>query len=75
MSPEAAWTFLILFYLLPLAHVVLSPSAGPWQAPEGARCPFSPRIGWIVIVLLLGAIGWLMFVAAQRRRRRGPTAS
>lgn len=75
MSPAAAWTFLVLFYLLPLAHVALSPSAGPWRAPAGGRCPFSPRIGWIVIVLLLGAIGWGMFVAAQRRRRRTPTAS
>lgn len=70
MSPEAAWTFLILFYLLPLAHVLLSPKAGPWRAPEGSRCPFSPRAGWIVMVLLLGAIGWLMFIASLRRRRR-----
>lgn len=73
MSPLAAWTFLIVFYLLPLAHVVLSPRGGPWRAPQGSRCPFSPRAGWLVIVLLLGAVGWLLFFSATRRR--SPKAS
>jgi hypothetical protein len=39
--------------------------------PAGSRCPFSPRIGWLVIVLFLGPIGWIMFMT--RRRRRGET--
>lgn len=62
-----AWTILIVGYVLPLAHVVLSPSAGPWRMPAEARCPFSPRIGWLVIVLFLGPIGWLMFVGRRKR--------
>ncbi|MEK9722495.1 MAG: hypothetical protein VW405_03280 [Rhodospirillaceae bacterium] len=68
-----AWTVVAVGYLLPLAHVTLSPSAGPWRAPEGARCPFSPRVGWLVIVLLLGLIGWVMFWRARRRRPPPPT--
>jgi len=67
MSPAMAWLVVIVFYLAPLAHVVLSPSAGPWRAPEGSRCPFSPRVGWVVIVIILGLLGWLMFW----KRRRG----
>jgi len=38
------------------------------RPPEGARCPFGPRIGWLVIVVLLGAIGWLLFMSARYRR-------
>jgi hypothetical protein len=64
-----AWTVVVLGYLLPLAHVALSPSAGPWKAPDGGRCPFSPRVGWLVIVMLLGVIGWLMFWRSRRRVR------
>ena len=54
--------------MAPLAHVVLTSSAGPWRMPPESRCPFSPRVGWLVIVLLLGPIGWLMFVTRRRRR-------
>ncbi len=70
MSPALAWLVLIVFYLAPLAHVVLSPSAGPWRAPAGSRCPFSPRVGWVVIVLMLGLLGWLLFW--KRRRPAQP---
>jgi len=45
-----------------------SPRSGPARPPEGARCPFGPRIGWLVIVVLLGAIGWLLFMSARYRR-------
>jgi hypothetical protein len=62
-----AWAFVICGYLLPLAHVALSRRAGPWRPPPGARCPLGPRVGWLVMVLLLGPIGWLMFVSARRR--------
>ena len=72
MSPEVvAWSIVVSF-LLPLLHVALSPALGPWRAPEGTRCPFSPRVGWLVIVLFLGPIGWLMFMA--KRRARPPSA-
>ena len=54
MDPTTtAWLILILGYLLPLAHVALSRRGGPWRPPPGARCPFGPRIGWLVMVLLL----------------------
>ncbi len=56
-----AWTILIGGWVFPLAHVLLSPRGGPWRAREGARCPLSPRVGWVVIVLFLGPLGWLMF--------------
>ena len=64
-----AWLFLLIGYLAPLAHVALTPAAGPWRAPVGGRCPFSPRIGWLVMVLLLGPLGWLLFASSRRRRR------
>jgi len=70
----AAWLILVFGYLLPLAHIALSPRAGAWRPPPGSGCPFGPRIGWLVIVLLLGPIGWLLFARARlgRRRNRGP---
>ncbi len=68
MDPAMGWLVLAVFWGLPLAHVALSPQAGPWRAPEGAGCPFSPRVGWLVMVLLLGPVGWLLFVFRKRRR-------
>ena len=68
MDPAMGWLVLAVFWGLPLAHVALSPAAGPWRAPPEARCPFSPRVGWLVIVLLLGPVGWLLFVFRRRRR-------
>jgi hypothetical protein len=67
MDPAMGWLVLAVFWGLPLAHVALSPAAGPWRAPPGARCPFSPKVGWLVIVLLLGPVGWLLFVFRRRR--------
>lgn len=69
MSPLAAWSILILGYLLPLAHVLLSPAGGSWRPPPGSGCPLGPRAGWLVLVLLLGPIGWLLFLRARRRRQ------
>ncbi|MGQ0677998.1 MAG: hypothetical protein ACT4N4_18200 [Rhodospirillales bacterium] len=68
MDAPAAALVLALFYGLPLLHVLLSAGAGPWRAPAGARCPFSPRVGWLVLVLLLGPVGWLLFVTRRCRR-------
>lgn len=62
-----AWSILVFGYLLPLAHVVLSRKAGPWRPPSGSGCPLGPRAGWLVLVLLLGPIGWLMFLRAGKR--------
>ena len=74
MGPFIAWLILIVGFILPLVHVAVSPKAGPWLPPPGARCPFGPRVGWIVLVLFLGPIGWLMFLASRRRRTvRGPS--
>lgn len=72
MSPLAAWSIVILGYLLPLCHVALSRRAGPWRAPAEGRCPLSPRFGWLVLVLLLGPLGWLLFATSRRRRREDP---
>ena len=69
MSPTAAWLFLVFFYLLPIGHVVTSPKGGPWRMPPEARCPFSPRVGWLVIVVTLGALGWLLYLRGRGRRR------
>ena len=69
MSPAAAWTVLIVGFVLPLIHVALSKDIGAAKKADGGSCPFSPRIGWIVIVLFLGPIGWLMFMASRRKRR------
>lgn len=69
MSPELlAWLILILGFVAPLLHVALSPAGGPWRAPAGTRCPFAPRLGWLVIVLLLGPIGWLLYLKGRSRR-------
>ena len=68
MSPLIAWLILILGYLMPLAYVTFSPSAGSWTPPPGSGCPLGPRPGWIVLMLLLGPLGLLMFLRARRRR-------
>ena len=64
-----AWAILGLGWLLPLAHVMLSPRGGSWTPPPGSGCPLGPRVGWIVLVLLLGPVGWLLFWRSRRRLR------
>jgi hypothetical protein len=63
-----AWAFLIGGFALPLLHVALSPASGPWRPPPDSRCPMGPRVGWLVMVLLLGPLGWLLYMRARRRR-------
>jgi hypothetical protein len=60
------WMIPLLFYGAPLLHVALAPSGGGWRPPPGSGCPFGPRLGWLVIVLLLGPVGWLLFVLRRR---------
>ncbi len=61
-----AWSIVIGGWLLPLLQVAASPASGPWAPPPGSRCPFGPRVGWLVIVLVAGPLGWLLYM---RRRR------
>lgn len=67
MSVWLIWIILIVGFIVPMLHVALSPTAGPWRMPAEARCPFSPRVGWLVIVMFLGPLGWLMFVRRPKR--------
>ena len=62
-----AWMIVIFGYLLPMTHVVLSRRGGAWLPPPGSRCPLGPRVGWLVMVLLLGPIGWLLYLRGRRR--------
>jgi len=68
LSPEIVAWLIALSFLAPLLHVALSPALGPWRAAKDGRCPFSQRVGWLVIVLFLGPVGWLMFMAKRRSR-------
>ncbi len=57
MDTTTAWIFVIVFWLAPIVHVATSARSGPARPPEGARCPFGPRVGW------------LLFMNAKFRRR------
>ena len=70
-----AWAVLICGFLLPLLHVALSAKSGPWAPPPGSRCPLGPRPGWLVMVLLLGPIGWLLFLTSRYRKPPGRPGS
>ena len=70
MSATGAWTILIIGFILPLLHVGVSAKSGSWKASQAAGCPIGSRWGWIVIVLFLGPLGWLMFMAKTRSRAR-----
>ena len=63
------WIVLVVGLLLPMAHVLLSPKSGAWGPPAGSRCPFGPRVGWLVMIVMLGPIGWIMYM---RKRGRAP---
>ncbi|MFC4353160.1 hypothetical protein ACFOW6_16540 [Fodinicurvata halophila] len=67
MESLIAWMILTFGWLLPLLHVALSPRGGSWRAQTNVRCPFSPRLGWLVLVMLAGPLGWLLFMKARRR--------
>jgi len=68
-GPVLGWGVLALFYFAPLLHVALSPRGGPLLPPPGSRCPLGPRMGWLVMVLLLGPVGWALYLRGRRTRR------
>lgn len=70
MTQFEAILFLLLGYGLPLFHVLVSPLGGPFRAHPAARCPLSPRVGWIVMVLLLGPVGWLLYLRGRLKPRK-----
>ena len=69
MSPLIAWIAVLVLLVAPLIHVAVSPRGGPFAPPEGTRCPLGPRVGWLVIVLLLGPLGWLVYMARRRGQK------
>jgi hypothetical protein len=69
MTQTTALILVLALYVAPLVHVLVSPAAGPFRPPPGSRCPIGPRFGWRVMVLLLGPIGWVMFMTRRGARR------
>lgn len=63
-----AWTVLVFGTLVPIAHVLVSRHSGPWTPPPGTRCPFGPKVGWLMVVLALPFVGWFLFMARARKR-------
>jgi hypothetical protein len=66
MSAATAWIIMIIWFIIPILHVVTSIKGGSWHPPKGSTCPFGPRTGWLIIVLLLGLVGWAIFLRAKR---------
>ncbi len=66
VSEAAAVAVLIGAFVLPLLHVMVSPRGGPFTPPPGSGCPLGPRVGWLVLVLLLGPVGWLLYLVRRR---------
>ncbi len=68
MDALIGWAIFAVTFVFPLLHVALTRDM--MTRPDDGACPFSPRAGWLVLVLFLGPIGWLMFIHARHRRRR-----
>ncbi len=68
MIEAAVILALVGAFAAPVVHVAISPRGGPFAPPPGARCPLGPRAGWLVIVLVLGPVGWLLYMARRRSR-------
>lgn len=73
MSQTQALAVVVLGWVLPLLHVLFAPGVGGFRPPPGSNCPIGHRFGWLVLVLILGPIGWLMFVT-RKSRRKSPTS-
>lgn len=74
MPAWAAWTVLIIGFGLPVLHVLLSRRGGPFTPPPGSGCPLGPRVGWLVIVLFAGPVGWGLYLRGRARQARVPPA-
>ena len=68
-----AWSIVLFAFVLPLGHVAFTKDMMP--APDASTCPFSPRMGWIVMVIFLGPLGWLLFMHARARKRKAARSS
>jgi len=68
ITQTEAFLVVLLGWALPFAHVLFARGAGGWRPPPGSGCPIGHRVGWLVLVLLLGPVGWLMFVTRKSRR-------
>ena len=74
MNQLIAWGIVLFAFILPIGHVAFTRDI--MTRPEGGTCPFSPRTGWIVMVLFLGPLGWFLFIQARHRGRKArPPAS
>lgn len=71
MTDWTAAIALVAGFALPLFHVAVSKRGGPFLPPAGARCPLGPRTGWIVLVLMLGPIGWLLYMGRRSGKTEG----
>jgi hypothetical protein len=67
-AEQAVALLLLVLFVGPVLHVALSPKGGPWKPTPGSRCPFGPRLGWLAIVLMLGPVGWVMYLSRRRTR-------
>ncbi|MFI4987657.1 MAG: hypothetical protein ACHQF3_09460 [Alphaproteobacteria bacterium] len=61
MNPVLFWLALFLLFAAPVIHVALSREGGPWLPPRGTR------LGWLAAVLLLGPVGWFLYIGRRRR--------
>ncbi|MBL8830995.1 MAG: hypothetical protein JNL71_01270 [Rhodospirillales bacterium] len=68
LTQTEALAVVLVGWVLPLVHVLFARGAGGWRPPPGSGCPIGHRVGWLVLVLLLGPVGWLMFVTRKSRR-------
>ena len=68
-STFTAWVAVIVGYLAPLAYVACATASNLTNTKRGSSCPFSPRAGWVLIVLFTGLLGWLLFIYSQYKKR------
>ena len=68
MEKIIALGFVLFGFIFPLAHVALAFKT--MEHPKTSKCPFSPRTGWFIIILILGPLGWLMFLHALAQSRK-----
>ena len=73
MNQFIAWGIVLLAFVAPIGHVAFTRDMS--GRSERSTCPFSPRIGWIVMVLFLGPLGWFLFIHARHRRPKAKGSS